>query len=731
MQRAPVSIILAAGGDPPLARTCLDALRATMGSRDELVCLIPQGRSDLRSTFRGGPRLTVLDEAPGDLAARWSAGLAATTHPIVVLLDGDVCVSAHWLDPVIAAFADPGVVAAGPRCHLSFGPQGIHANELPPDARQSIPQFRRFARQWRQTHQTETAEVDRLGPLCAAIRRSALERAGGPTADLPYEPLSHEGRILLVEGALVAHLDTPQCGLLLSTPAEAPLVSASLIVRDEEEVLPACLQSLTGFVDEIVVYDTGSVDGTRDLARDHGARVIEGYWNDHFADARNRALTHCRGSWILQIDADETLVVEDPARARAALRDTPASMLRISLEDIDEYEARRAAAGFYPGRMFRSSRGRFAGRLHEQPVNRLTGQLLPSADLAGVRIVHGGYTERRMGVRDKRTRNLRLAELAARDGHSAALAYEHLARANLGMDRFDEAIDMCNKALASNPIPFRRVVILKTLAFANLASARLAEANAALEQLRQAAPNPITALCVEAKIRLAERNPERAYAIVASLPASVRDDATELVGRDHLVNVEILGLAGLGRSAQAADLLRSQLRAGLLPVGLDQATAVLTAAGSGIGELAELFPGDRLNGLLYALNAAPAPVADDLLDRLWGRFPGKPVLLALGSRVARHLPPERAAVWSARLREHGHPEDCPLIAMASDRERPLTERVLAGALAVERFSDQQAWQPLSAALAEVPESEHETLLAELRRLAPGLAAAIEPATGGA
>src|SRR5207302_9427841 len=93
------------------------------------------------------------------------------------------------------------------------------------------------------------------------------------------------------------------------------LLAAALIVKDEERLLPACLDSLQGFVDEIVVSDTGSTDSTRETARAAGPRVIEGYWDDDFARARNAALDACDAHWVLSIDADE-VVETDPKQMR-------------------------------------------------------------------------------------------------------------------------------------------------------------------------------------------------------------------------------------------------------------------------------------------------------------------------------------------------------------------------------------------------------------------------------
>jgi tetratricopeptide (TPR) repeat protein len=85
------------------------------------------------------------------------------------------------------------------------------------------------------------------------------------------------------------------------------LLSAALIVADEERHLGACLASLDGVVDEVVIADTGSSDATADIARAAGARIFEHPWDGDFARARNAVLDRARGDWILYIDADERL----------------------------------------------------------------------------------------------------------------------------------------------------------------------------------------------------------------------------------------------------------------------------------------------------------------------------------------------------------------------------------------------------------------------------------------
>ena len=73
------------------------------------------------------------------------------------------------------------------------------------------------------------------------------------------------------------------------------LVSLCMIMKNEEDELPLVIASAAGLVDEIVIYDTGSTDRSIALARELGATVVEGYWDDDFSRARNEALEHCDG----------------------------------------------------------------------------------------------------------------------------------------------------------------------------------------------------------------------------------------------------------------------------------------------------------------------------------------------------------------------------------------------------------------------------------------------------
>lgn len=169
----------------------------------------------------------------------------------------------------------------------------------------------------------------------------------------------------------------------------APILSATLIVRDEERVLGACLESLGPLVDEIIVVDTGSTDRSAELAAEHGAKVFQFAWCDDFSAARNFAIEQASCPWFLYIDADERVRDGDHGAIRAILGASGAIAARIRFYPRTGYTAYREY------RLYRRDpRLRFEGVVHEsiQPaINRIVaaeGAAILDCDLT---LDHVGY----------------------------------------------------------------------------------------------------------------------------------------------------------------------------------------------------------------------------------------------------------------------------------------------------------------------------------------------------
>jgi tetratricopeptide (TPR) repeat protein len=193
---------------------------------------------------------------------------------------------------------------------------------------------------------------------------------------------------------------------LLAIVPPRPTLAACLIVRDEAERLPDCLQSLQG-CDSIVVVDTGSTDDTRVVASRWGAQVHQIPWSDDFAAARNAALALVEADWVLIIDADEALVGGvDAVRASIDAHGSPRTVLCPAVEN--GADAPHAGTRFRVGRCFaRRPDHRFRGRIHERVVA-ADGQPLIEWAVDTWHMAHEGYRLPLMARQAKAERNLGL-----------------------------------------------------------------------------------------------------------------------------------------------------------------------------------------------------------------------------------------------------------------------------------------------------------------------------------
>lgn len=84
-----------------------------------------------------------------------------------------------------------------------------------------------------------------------------------------------------------------------------------MIVRDEEDTLSRCLDSVKDLVDEIIIVDTGSIDQTKEIAKKYTSNIYDFQWIDDFSAARNYSFSKATKDFILWLDADDVILEED------------------------------------------------------------------------------------------------------------------------------------------------------------------------------------------------------------------------------------------------------------------------------------------------------------------------------------------------------------------------------------------------------------------------------------
>ena len=141
-------------------------------------------------------------------------------------------------------------------------------------------------------------------------------------------------------------------------------LSLCMIVKNEEQNLARCLDSVEGLAGEVVIVDTGSTDRTPDVAISYGAKLIPfEFTRVDFAAARNHAIASASGRWILMLDADETL---DPAgvpkiRELVARDENAGYYLERHNHGLDSGGSTDYVVRLFPNR----PNYRFRGRVHE------------------------------------------------------------------------------------------------------------------------------------------------------------------------------------------------------------------------------------------------------------------------------------------------------------------------------------------------------------------------------
>lgn len=352
------------------------------------------------------------------------------------------------------------------------------------------------------------------------------------------------------------------------------LLSACLIVKNEERFLPACLRSIAAVCDELVVVDTGSTDRTVAIAREFGALVHSFPWTGDFSAARNASLAQARGEFVLSIDADEELHADDVGALREALASGAYDV--VAMRIVSQLAGGAGSnVGRYPRVFRRYADVHFSYAIHEQiwPSLAPHGPRVLDSEL---RIVHHGYDQDEATLQQKRLRNLEACRRVVEREPENAFYLFHVGLGHLQLAEPTEALSWLERALVHAGSDRERANILAAMGQSLEDGGRSADAIEPLRRSIELAPAQTWAWATLGESLLAVgRHADAADAIARCLAVARSELHTDVRPPAPTLWMK-LGLARLlvGRVAEAADALEQGVRLGLAPELVAQVVAV-------------------------------------------------------------------------------------------------------------------------------------------------------------
>jgi len=296
------------------------------------------------------------------------------------------------------------------------------------------------------------------------------------------------------------------------------LISACLIVKNEEALLPKTLPNLIAGLDEVIVLDTGSSDKTPEIARQLGAKVFDFAWISDFAAARNESLKKAQGDWILWVDADEYFKLEDIEKLKAALRQTgPEIAYLLKIAECKEGQFEAISFNYRP-KVFRNHLGiHFERPINEQPFSS-EGQLLTDqAKPLEVTLFHwGGHLSREKFLK-KKERNIELLSIMA-DREPLDVGYRLLLGMNYqDLKQYDKAIPQYRELLKLDQSSRFALAARGELAWALWQTKQVQEAfNEAISALKLDEDYPVALNVVGAALFMTGKDEQAEKALLAA-----------------------------------------------------------------------------------------------------------------------------------------------------------------------------------------------------------------------
>ncbi len=220
-------------------------------------------------------------------------------------------------------------------------------------------------------------------------------------------------------------------------------ISLCMIVKNEEETLARCLESVGEAVDEIIIADTGSTDATKEIASKYTDKIYDFKWIDDFSAARNFAFSKATKDYIFWLDADDILKPEDKAKLLKLKQNLDGDIDVVMMKYNTAFDEKgRPTFSFFRERLSRRSLG---FKWHE-PVHEYLAYYGKSIN-SDIAVTHAkDHSKPKSGE----NRNLRIYEAVISSGKALSpRGMYYYARELKDNGRFAEAAAMFEKFLES------------------------------------------------------------------------------------------------------------------------------------------------------------------------------------------------------------------------------------------------------------------------------------------
>ena len=643
------------------ATHCIESMKNTLGLTDKVVVVEPAKVDDKPSFFSrryGSQTVTVVR---GDLIDSLCDVLREYDPVEVCLVEDSTLGARRWLDGLSNALKTlPDNALVAPRSPSIYGVQRVMMSEGV--SLKTKGELNAFARRFTESRRGYISSERYVSSMVLHMRASYLAEVimKGQGCDnlvdfyLAIEECSlkfvvHDSLVYSIRAREVDKERTRSCGLI----GQLPLLSACLIVKNEEKFVEGAIRSLLPIAEEVVVYDTGSTDNTREIARSLGVNVVEGEWREDFAWARNQALSFCKGKWIVWIDADERFECDPTVLRRELLfgeDESEGYTVRIKNEvgsgmDTPIYH--------WAARLFRRSECLWSGAIHETIWSRIMDRSAYSKQCDFASIHHFGYLEEIMNEKGKAERNIAVASSSTNFRYVEEKKV-HEARSYFLRGDLIRCREIADEVVFSNALESFRNLAIRVSFEASVALGDFVQARQMLDVASQSSINEKFLSYMRAILHMGMSEWELALPSLDEIDSGYLDqDGWEIVP-EQLVSKRLECLVGLGCFSQAVEIALDGLKNGSFDFHLGRLVEWMkNAHDTDFTKIALVLPLDKLHLIFAQVLQFERTVADELLEAFY-QVPALHVhVLATVGLIVTELPNERASIWMGRISRAG------------------------------------------------------------------------------